>query len=148
MATVSVIVVPSADTTGLPLKVMSPAGPPKLTLAPGRNWLPRSVSLTVPASDVTIAGETAPSTGIATVNVKLLPTTPLTDTVTGPVTAWAGTVTVSELEEACVTIAATRTPPAPVNVTVAAPVKPDPPITTLLPVVPALCVQLTILSAV
>src|SRR5262249_57288374 len=41
--TVSVIVLPSADTVGFPIGVMSPAGPLKLTVAPGANRRPPSL---------------------------------------------------------------------------------------------------------
>src|SRR5262249_46349755 len=127
--------------------VMSPAGPLKLTVAPGANRRPPSVSgtaLTPPGSVVMLPGTTELRTGVVTVKATPLLTTPLTATVTLPVTACEGTTIVREVDVACVTVAGTRVPLAPVKVTALfAAVEPnlEPAITTLPPSGPALGVR-------
>src|SRR5207249_7495213 len=113
MLTVSVIVVPSGDTVGLVVGVMSPAGPVKLTVAPDWNRLPPSVSwtcLTAPGSVVTLPGRTAASAGVVTVKGTALLSTPLMATVTLPFTAGPGTVTARDDDVAAVMVALTRVP--------------------------------------
>src|SRR2546428_3184096 len=88
MLTVSVIVVPSGDTIGLPTGVMSPAGPAKLTVAPAENRLPLSVSgtdLTPLGSVATLPGTTLATTGVGTVNIALFLSQPIKVSVTSPV---------------------------------------------------------------
>ena len=145
MLTVSVIVLPSADTVGVPIGVTSPAGPPKLTVAPGRE--PASaererhhLDAAGIRRDAARNDGTLESTGVVTVNAIPLLTTPPTATVTLPVVACDGTTTVREVVVAWVTVAATRVPPAPVNVTAlfaAVELNPEPAITTLPPSGPA-----------
>src|SRR5436309_2880089 len=141
MLTVSVIVVPSGDTLGLVVGVMSPAGPPKLSVAPDRNRLPPSVSwtcLAAPTFVVTLPGRTAASAGVVIVKGTALLRTPLTATVTLPFTACVGTVTATDDEVAAVTVAVTLVPLVPAKVTDGVPLKPEPLIVTLLPIGPAL----------
>src|SRR2546422_9932234 len=93
---------------------------------------------------VTLPGSPVPSTGVVAVNGTLLLTRPLTATVTLPVVACDGTVTVRDNDEAAVTVAATGTPFAPAKVTellVAIELKPKPLITTLPPSGPELGVR-------
>src|SRR2546425_898496 len=148
----TVIVVPSGDTIGLPIGVMSPACPVKLTVAPGANRLPLSVSgtdLTALGSVVALPGSTVASTGVVTVNGALLLSKPLTATVTPPVVACDGTVTVRAVDVAAVTVAATLTPLAPAKVTelfVAVALKPEPLIVTLLPIGPEIVKRLVMLG--
>ena len=149
MLTVSVIVVPSGDTLGLVVGVMSPAGPPKLSVAPDRNRLPPSVSwtcLAAPTFVVTLPGRTAASAGVVIVKGTALLRTPLTATVTLPFTACVGTVTATDDEVAAVTVAVTLVPLVPAKVTDGVPLKPEPLIVTLLPIGPALVDRLLIVG--
>src|SRR5262252_3288993 len=140
--------VPSGATVGLETVTMSPRAPPKPTDAPGANRRPLSVR---EAGDpwVPLVGRTAVSTGFVTLKLTPLLSTPPTATVTLHAVACVGTVTVSWVVVAAVTVAETRVPPAPANVTellLAVALKPEPVIPTLRPSAPAFGVRLVMLG--
>src|SRR6267142_561591 len=138
--TINVMVLPSAATVGAPSGVTSPTGPAKLTVAPGENRPPLKVSwtwLVVLGFVVMLLGSTAASTGVVTAKVRPLLTRPLAATVTLPVVAGGGTVTVTDDDVLPVTVPGTRTLFAPAKVADGALPKPEPLTVTLLPIGPA-----------
>src|SRR5713101_3144447 len=113
----TVIVVPSEETVGVnrvipvPLNVTVTGGVPVVA-----NFVPvRMSEKLVPWAP--LPGITADRRGLLTVKVCGLLRRPFTATVTGPSVALAGTVTVSVVDVAAVTVADTRVPLNPAKVT-------------------------------